>query len=79
MGRNGAGKSTLLKSLVGHERRPGGGAASAARSPSTLRRPVEHVGLVPQKPADLLYASTVADECDQADADAGARPGPRDG
>jgi energy-coupling factor transport system ATP-binding protein len=59
MGRNGAGKSTLLASLAGL-RRPTSGTVSAPGG----------VGLVPQEPADLLWAQTVADECRDADRDA---------
>jgi energy-coupling factor transport system ATP-binding protein len=63
MGRNGAGKSTLLRTLVGlHQARAGSVTAEAA-------------GLVPQVPADLLYAATVADECAGSDRDAGVAPG----
>jgi energy-coupling factor transport system ATP-binding protein len=59
MGRNGAGKSTLLASLAGL-RRPTSGTVSAPGG----------VGLVPQEPADLLWAQAVADECRDADRDA---------
>jgi energy-coupling factor transport system ATP-binding protein len=31
--------------------------------------------MVPQEPGDLLYATTVAEECEQADRDAGVPPG----
>ncbi|MEX2504573.1 MAG: ATP-binding cassette domain-containing protein [Egicoccus sp.] len=77
MGRNGAGKSTLLRSLVGlHRPLRGqirvGGADPAALKPRDL---VRRVGLVPQEPADLLYAESVADECAQADIDAGVPAG----
>jgi energy-coupling factor transport system ATP-binding protein len=77
MGRNGAGKSTLLKSLVGQRRPTSGsvlvdGLVPADLRPSALLR---HVGMVPQVPADLLYASTVARECEQADRDAGVPAG----
>jgi energy-coupling factor transporter ATP-binding protein EcfA2 len=72
MGRNGAGKSTLLKTLVGMKRPTSGtvevdGLAPAGLRPSALLR---HVGMVPQVPSDLLYASSVGRECAQADADA---------
>jgi energy-coupling factor transport system ATP-binding protein len=63
MGRNGAGKSTLL-ALIAGLRQPRGGTLS-------MRGPV---ALVPQEPADLLWAATVATECANADTDA-ALPG----
>jgi energy-coupling factor transport system ATP-binding protein len=63
MGRNGAGKSTLLRALVGLHKPSSGRVTSGA------------VGLVPQVPADLLYAASVGVECATADADAGAPPG----
>ncbi len=72
MGRNGAGKSTLLKTLVGMKRASSGrvlvdGLDPAGLRPSALLR---HVGMVPQVPADLLYAASVGRECEQADQDA---------
>jgi len=63
MGRNGAGKSTLLRSLAGLLP-PVSGRAEAVRA-----------GLVPQVPADLLYAATVGAECRLADRDASAPEG----
>jgi energy-coupling factor transport system ATP-binding protein len=77
MGRNGAGKSTLLHALVGlRPTRTGrvslGGADPADLAPKQLLR---RVGLVPQEPADLLYAESVAAECLAADVDADAVPG----
>ncbi|WP_067432254.1 ABC transporter ATP-binding protein [Nocardioides jensenii] len=63
MGRNGSGKSTLLRTVVG------------LHKPTSGRVRADDVGLVPQVPADLLYAATVADECTMADRDAGADPG----
>ncbi|MGN6132292.1 MAG: ABC transporter ATP-binding protein [Nocardioidaceae bacterium] len=77
MGRNGAGKSTLLKTLVGL-RSPGSGTVTVAgHAPAGLRpaRLLHHVGLVPQVPGDLLYCASVADECREADADAGVTAG----
>lgn len=63
MGRNGAGKSTLLRTVVGLHK-PAHGTVTAAEA-----------GLVPQVPADLLYAPTVGRECVTADRDAGAPAG----
>ena len=63
MGRNGAGKSTLLRSLVGlHQPRSG-------------KVTVDRAGLVPQVPADILYAATVTDECGTSDRDSGRPDG----
>jgi len=77
MGRNGAGKSTLLRTLVGLRRPDAGQVRVAGQPPAELPpgRLLHHVGLVPQVPADLLYAATAADECANADADGHAAPG----
>ncbi len=77
MGRNGAGKSTLLKTLVGMRSPVSGRVTVAGHAPATLKpaQLLRHVGLVPQVPADLLYESTVARECAQADKDAGVEAG----
>ena len=78
MGRNGAGKSTLLHSLVGLGPTPRTGTVRLGEvdprdcSPPQL---LSRVGLVPQQPADLLYAQDVAAECRAADADAHLEPG----
>jgi energy-coupling factor transport system ATP-binding protein len=71
MGRNGAGKSTLLNALVGLVT-PRSGSATAAGADPRRTKPaqlVKAVGLVPQEPADLLYAAAVAEECAAADGD----------
>ncbi|MER6144881.1 ATP-binding cassette domain-containing protein [Streptomyces sparsogenes] len=85
MGRNGAGKSTLLSTLVGMHTPASGSVRVGAAGPGGGQgvvphrtRPADllrHVGLVPQEPRDLLYADTVAAECEAADRDAGAAPG----
>lgn len=77
MGRNGAGKSTLLRALTGLSKADGGATRVLGHDPRSLspRQLVTHVGLVPQQPADLLYADTIAAECTAADRDAQATPG----
>ena len=76
MGRNGAGKTTLLKTLVGMKKPTSGHVEVDGQAPAKLRpaQLLSHVGLVPQVPADLLYAHTVARECAQADKDAAVTP-----
>lgn len=49
------------------------GTVDTADLPSGQAR--RHVGLVPQTPSDLLYLTSVALECEQADHDAGAPAG----
>ncbi|MFA9445987.1 ABC transporter ATP-binding protein [Egicoccus sp. AB-alg6-2] len=77
MGRNGAGKSTLLRTLVGLHRPLQGTVSLGGLDPASLRPRalIRQVGLVPQEPADLLYAETVAQECAHADDDAGVAAG----
>ncbi|MCX4543868.1 ATP-binding cassette domain-containing protein [Streptomyces sp. NBC_01565] len=77
MGRNGAGKSTLLNTLVGTLAPTTGQVTVSGRTPHRTPPPemIRHVGLVPQDPRDLLYADTVAAECDAADRDAQRPPG----
>lgn len=77
MGRNGAGKSTLLSHLVGLRRPQGGSVDVMGAAPHALkpREALRRVGLVPQEPADLLYATTVAAECAQADRDVDTESG----
>jgi energy-coupling factor transport system ATP-binding protein len=77
VGRNGSGKSSLLWAIQGTGSRTGGstvvGGLETGSADAASRRAA--VALVPQTPGDLLYLDTVADECDQADAESGAPPG----
>jgi energy-coupling factor transport system ATP-binding protein len=77
MGRNGAGKSTLLGALTGLTALDAGRVRVGGHDPRELtpRDLIRQVGLVPQQPADLLYAATVAEETAAADQDTGAGPG----
>src|SRR5699024_6426731 len=77
MGRNGSGKSSLMWAWQGSGPRTRGtvtvaGHDTAKLTPTQAR---SLVGLVPQTPGDLLYFDTVAAECEQSDADAGAQAG----
>jgi energy-coupling factor transport system ATP-binding protein len=75
MGRNGAGKSSLLGCLAGLTRPATGRLSVAGLDPrrADTAHLVRAVGLVPQQPGDLLYATSVAEECRTADSD-GGRP-----
>lgn len=77
MGRNGAGKSTLLRSLTGLQHPDIGAVRVGGVDPRACspRQLVQLVGMVPQDPADLLYAPTIAAECRAADQDADADAG----
>ena len=69
MGRNGSGKSSLLWALQGTGRRAGGTVDVVGEDPAALKPGPRRarIGLVPQRPSDLLYLHTVAAECAQAD------------
>jgi energy-coupling factor transport system ATP-binding protein len=87
MGRNGCGKSSLLWALQGSGRRSSGRVQVPRRPDGTTAAGTvdttelssgqarRHVGLVPQTPSDLLYLTSVALECTQADHDADAPAG----
>jgi len=71
MGRNGAGKSSLLTSIAG----VGSSEVGSIRIHSldskklTGKSRRKTIGYIPQEPSDLLYAQSVAKECEQADKD----------
>ena len=69
MGRNGAGKSTLLANLGGSRTPQSGTVRIGGQDPAALRGRalIGTVGLVPQEPSDLLYATSVERECADAD------------
>jgi len=76
LGRNGAGKSSLLWALQGALSSAGEidvDGRDPRRAPASEARRL--VTLVPQTAADLLYLSSVAAECAQADAESHAEPG----
>lgn len=77
MGRNGAGKSTLLGALVGLSPVSSGRVMVDGVDPvvTPSGRLLNHVGLVPQEPAELLEAVSVAEECRHADRDSNCEPG----
>ena len=77
IGRNGAGKSTLLRAWTGLTAPAAGSVTVGGQDPASLRPAelIRHVALVPQEPAELLYAETVAAECSAADRDSDLSPG----
>lgn len=77
MGRNGAGKSTLLGTIVGTTSPTSGKVSIGGMDPRELSGPalLQRVGLVPQDPADLLEAATIAEECAASDRDADCESG----
>jgi energy-coupling factor transport system ATP-binding protein len=77
MGRNGAGKSTLLQSIVGVKDLDRGEISIFSHPPMSLKGALRRttVGYIPQEPSDLLYAQSVAQECEQADKDNGIASG----
>jgi energy-coupling factor transport system ATP-binding protein len=77
MGRNGAGKSTLLTALAGVRAPAAGTVRIGGQDPHALvgRALIGAVGLVPQEPTDLLYATSVARELSDAEGTAGTPAG----
>ncbi len=77
MGRNGSGKTTLLRHLAGMVEPQHGSVSIGGRAPHRLegRDLIGAVGFVPADPGLLLYAESVAQECDEADRDTGLDPG----
>jgi energy-coupling factor transport system ATP-binding protein len=71
MGRNGAGKSTLIKSIVGLHKEYSGEVLFAGNKISelTAQERSTRIGYIPQDPGDLLYLTSVMEECERADKD----------
>lgn len=71
MGRNGAGKSTLIKSLVGLVQPTQGEIIIDGEKLTNLKQSSrsQQIGYIPQEPGDLLYLTTVREECARADRD----------
>jgi len=71
MGRNGAGKTTLLKCAVGQAPMSTGTISVLNRDPRNFKGKelISYVGYVPQEPGDLLYGTSVEEECLLADRD----------
>jgi energy-coupling factor transport system ATP-binding protein len=77
MGRNGAGKSSLIKTAVGLLAPASGSVTLGGRKLQEIsqRERSRLIGYIPQEPGDLLYLSTVEEECLRADRDNGITPG----
>ena len=70
MGRNGAGKSTLIRTILGlHSDYEGVITLDGIERQVGRAAPTHGIGYVPQDPGDLLYLTSVADECAQSDRD----------
>jgi energy-coupling factor transport system ATP-binding protein len=81
MGRNGAGKSSLIKAAVGLLDLTSGAIAFGSEfskrdiSEISQRERSQLIGYIPQEPGDLLYLSTVGEECERSDRDHGLAVG----
>ena len=67
----GAGKSTLLHSIVGLHAPDSGEITVNGQDPTLLKGALRRksIGYVPQEPSDLLFGTSVEEECAQADRD----------
>ena len=77
IGRNGAGKTTLLRSFAGSQSPDSGTVQVRGMDPVELsgKELVAKVGFVPQEPATMLWAESVAAECESADTTSDLAPG----
>ncbi|CAN2205064.1 COG1123 ATPase components of various ABC-type transport systems, contain duplicated ATPase [Candidatus Nanopelagicaceae bacterium] len=71
MGRNGAGKSSLIKCAVGLVQPESGKVRILGEDIADIssQNRSKTIGYIPQEPGDLLYLTTVQEECDRADRD----------
>ena len=71
MGRNGAGKSSLIKALVGLVEPNSGDISVDGINLSQMKQAErsQRIGYIPQEPGDLLYLTSVKEECARADKD----------
>jgi energy-coupling factor transport system ATP-binding protein len=71
MGRNGAGKSSLIKALVGLVEPHSGDISIDGINLLQMKQAErsQRIGYIPQEPGDLLYLTSVKEECAQADKD----------
>lgn len=77
MGRNGAGKSSLIKTAVGLNKPFHGEVLLGGQLIHEISQKdrAHRIGYVPQEPGDLLYKTSVEDECLQSDSDKSLTPG----
>lgn len=77
MGRNGAGKSTLIKCIVGLLPEIAEDISIFGEVLSSIPQSdrSQLIGYIPQEPGDLLYLTSVGDECARADKDNRVAPG----
>lgn len=71
MGRNGAGKSTLIRTIVGLHKDFSGDIKYEGKPIREIDQKTrsQTIGYIPQEPGDLLYLTSVSDECARADKD----------
>lgn len=77
MGRNGAGKSTLIKSITGLIAPKNGTVElnGVAIREIDARERSRRIGYIPQEPGDILYLTSVREECSRSDRDKNLSPG----
>lgn len=77
MGRNGAGKSTLIKAITGLIAPKIGTVKlnGVAIREIDSRERSHRIGYIPQEPGDILYLTSVREECSRSDRDKNLSPG----